>query len=216
VREIALRGQLGQPGQPAPPGQPESGPAEDSALVALISGGDQGALAALYDRHAAACYRLACRVTGSATLAEDAVQDAFVGLWRTPGSYHGDRGSARAWLLALTHHKAVDLVRAEAAERRRMDARAAHLMIEPVPAGDPEAIACDDSVARQVRGALSELPQAQRDALALAYFGGYTQSQIAELTGVPVGTVKTRMYLAMRRMRRRLGPREGLLGEEAP
>jgi RNA polymerase sigma-70 factor, ECF subfamily len=194
------------------PGAPEAD-AEDAALVALVIAGDQDALAALYRRHGAASYRLAYRVTASVTLAEDAVQEAFVGLWRASASYAGRRGSVRSWLLALTHHKAVDLVRREIAEKRRQDAEAAELAIGTASVADPAAVACGKVEAGLVRAALLELPAEQREALTLAYFGGYTQSQIAELIGVPLGTVKTRTFQAMRRLRRILALADSVLDE---
>jgi RNA polymerase sigma factor (sigma-70 family) len=143
-------------------------------------------------------------VFGDLDVAEDAVQEAFTGLWQAPRSYRRARGSVRNWLLALTHHKAVDLVRRETAERRRLTAQAAQQAADPPRSEDPAAAAWAGVQAVEVRAALLELPEAQRQALTLAYFGGYTQSQIAELTGVPLGTVKTRMVTAMRRLRLRL------------
>jgi DNA-directed RNA polymerase specialized sigma24 family protein len=95
----------------------------DAALAKLVADGDEDALAALYRRHGPACHRLARQITASTPLAEDAVQEAFAGLWQAPRSYQGARGSVRNWLLSLTHHKAVDLVRRETAERRRQGAR---------------------------------------------------------------------------------------------
>jgi RNA polymerase sigma factor (sigma-70 family) len=177
---------------------------EDIVLMERIGAGNQDALALLYERHGAVCYRLARHVTASGTLAEDAVQEAFVGLWRSPGSFQVGRGTVRNWLLALTHHKAVDLVRRETAERRRLTAQAAQQAADPPRSEDPAAAAWAGLQAVEVRAALLELPEAQRQAQTLAYFGGYTQSQIAELTGVPLGTVKTRMVTAMRRLRLRL------------
>jgi RNA polymerase sigma-70 factor (ECF subfamily) len=190
-------------------------PSEDAVLVHRLTSGDQAAMATLYQRHGAACYRLARQVTANVTLAEDAVQEAFVGLWWSPGSYLSRRGSVRSWLLSLTHHKAVDLVRRETAEQRRQHAQAAEQAVRPA-ADDPASVVWDQIQAAEIRSALLELPEAQRHAVTLAYFGGYTQSQIAELTGVPLGTVKTRMFSAMRRMRLRLGPRGGRPGEETP
>jgi RNA polymerase sigma factor (sigma-70 family) len=177
---------------------------EDSVLMERLADGRQDALAVLYERHGSDCYRLARHITASGPLAEDAVQEAFVGLWRRPGSYQPGRGTVRNWLLALTHHKAVDLVRRETAEHRRLAARAVQEAIDPPRAADPAAEAWTGIQAAEVRAALLELPEPQRRALTLAYFGGYTQTQIAELTGVPLGTVKTRMFTAMRRLRRRL------------
>jgi RNA polymerase sigma-70 factor (ECF subfamily) len=172
----------------------------DTALAALVADGDQDALAMLYQRHRLACYRVARQITVSGALAEDAVQEAFAGLWQGPRSYLRAKGSVRNWLLALTHHKAVDLVRRETAERRRMGAEADRQAVAP-PRDDPATAAWTQIEAAEVRAALRELPQPQRQSLALAYFGGYSQRQIAELTGVPLGTVKTRMFTGMRRMR---------------
>jgi RNA polymerase sigma-70 factor (ECF subfamily) len=196
-------------------GCPAPGP-DDTALIALVAGRDEDALAELYHRHGSACYRLARQVTASTALAEDAVQEAFTGLWKAPGSYLGSRGSVRSWLLGLTHHKAVDLVRRETAEQRRQGAQAAQQTVRPPPDDDPAAVAWSQMQAAEVRSALLELPEVQRRALTLAYFGGYTQSQIAELTGVPLGTVKTRTLAAMRRLRLRLAPLASQQGKAAP
>ena len=157
------------------------------------------------------CYRLARRVTADDTLAEDAVQEAFTGLWRNPAGYRPGLGSVRAWLLGLTHHKAVDFVRRETAQRRRQSAQIAQQALDP-PAADPADEAWAGIRAETVRAALAELPEPQRQALALAYFGGYTQREIAQLTDVPLGTVKTRMFAAMRRLQLRLDARD-LAGE---
>ena len=190
---------------------------DDAALVRHVGQGNPDALAALYRRHGAACYGLARRVTVDDDLAQDAVQEAFIGLWRSPASYVPGRGSVRTWLLGLTHHKAVDSVRRETAQQRRQHAHAAQQALDPPATSvDPAAAAVDSIRAAEVRAALTELPDGQREALALAYFGGYTQSQIAELTGVPLGTVKTRTFSAMRRLRLRLAPLATLAGEESP
>jgi RNA polymerase sigma-70 factor (ECF subfamily) len=187
----------------------------DAVLLELVAQGNPDALAALYERHGSACYRLARRITANAMLAEDAVQEAFVGMWRAPGSYLRGRASVRSWLLGMTHHKAVDIVRREAAEQRRQDAQAVQETISPRVGADPAAVAWTEMQAAQVRTALMELPEVQRETLTLAYFGGYTQSQIAELTGTPLGTVKTRMFNAMRRLRLSLAPLAGIPGEGA-
>jgi RNA polymerase sigma factor (sigma-70 family) len=187
----------------------------DGALVELVSSRDPGALAVLYRRHGAICYRLARRVTGNDGMAEDAVQEAFTTLWRHPGAYLPGRGSVRSWLLGLAHHKAVDFVRRETAQQRRQNAQAAQRALDPPPDGDPEAAALAGIQAERVRAAVAELPAAQRQALALAYFGGYTQREIAQLTGVPLGTVKTRTFAAMRRLRIRLATLSGMPGTEA-
>ena len=187
---------------------------DDAALVEMVGKGDQEALAVLYRRYGKICYRLAYRVTSSQQLAEDAVQEAFTGLWRDPGAYLPGQGSVRSWMLGVTHHKAVDFVRRETAQQRRQRAHAAQRALDP-PAGDPAEEAWAAIRAQTVRDALAELPETQRHALALAYFGGYTQREIAELTGVPLGTVKTRMFAAMHRLHARLSVGEGLAGEGA-
>lgn len=159
----------------------------------------------LYQRHGTACYRMARRITANQTLAEDAVQDAFTGFWRDPAAYTPGQGTVRGWLLGLVHHKAVDLVRRETAQQRRQNAQAVQQAFDPpAPGSDPAAETWAGIRAGQVRAALAELPEPQRHALALAYFGGYTQREIAQLTGVPLGTVKTRMFAAMRRLQHRL------------
>jgi len=186
---------------------------DDAALVQLVAAPDPDALAVLYQRHGAACYRLARRVTANDALAEDAVQEAFVGLWRDPAAYAPGQGSVLNWLLGLTHHKAVDFVRRESAQQRRQNAQAAQQALDPPP-NDPAAAAWAGIRAESVRAALSELPEAQRHALALAYFGGYTQREIAQLTGTPLGTVKTRMFAAMRRLQLRLAPLDDVREEE--
>jgi RNA polymerase sigma-70 factor (ECF subfamily) len=202
---------VSKPDQGSSEGEPE-----DSALVRLIVSGDQDALATLYQRHGGACFRLARQVTANATLAEDAVQEAFLSLWRSPGAYLAGRGSVRSWLLGLTHHKSVDSVRRETAQQRRQQAHAAQQALERPASQDPAAAAWDGIQAAEVRAALTELPEPQRHALALAYFGGYTQREIAELTGVPLGTVKTRTFSAMRRLRLRLAPLGNIAEEGAP
>jgi RNA polymerase sigma factor (sigma-70 family) len=205
--------------------RPATGPAasfdhgdlDDAALVDLLAQGEQDALGELYQRHGSVCYRLARQVTANASLAEDAVQEAFAGMWRNPAAYVSDRGSSvRSWLLGMTHHKAVDSVRRETAQQRRTHAHAAQRALDPPGENDPAAITWQRMRAAEVRAAVSELPDAQRQALALAYFGGYTQSEIAELINVPLGTVKTRTFAAMRRLRLRLAPLESQPGEGVP
>jgi RNA polymerase sigma factor (sigma-70 family) len=187
---------------------------DDAALLSRVAVADSDALAALYQRHGTACYRLARHVTASDDLAQDAVQEAFIGMWKSPASYQAGRGSVRTWLLGLTHHKAVDSVRRETAQQRRQSVHAARQALDPPPlAADPAAAAWDSIRAAKVRAALTELPEAQKQALALAYFGGYTQSQIADMTGVPLGTVKTRTFSAMRRLRLRLAPLDNVSRE---
>lgn len=191
-----------------PPRSTGSGGAADADLVLQLVRGETAALEALYDRYGRPAYALARRILGDSVLAEDVVQEVFLALWRDPQSFDRSRGAFSSWLLAMTHHKAVDAVRREETLRRRR-ARAADEdeTLLATAAGGPD---LDDQVARTLQGdgvrrALLRLPDVQREALTLAYFGGYTQREVAALTGAPLGTVKTRMLAGMRRLRELLG-----------
>jgi RNA polymerase sigma-70 factor (ECF subfamily) len=168
----------------------------DEAVVALVSRSDETALAELYDRFGRVAYGLALRVLRDATLAEDAVQDAFLAVWRTADRFVPERGKASTWLLTLVHRRAVDAVRRE--ERRRT---------EPLdPADEPVGDATDDVAwlrfeRERVQDALATLPDQQRETLELAYYGGYTQSELAERLGQPLGTIKSRMFAGLSRLR---------------
>ncbi|MCZ2804799.1 sigma-70 family RNA polymerase sigma factor [Modestobacter sp. VKM Ac-2983] len=155
-------------------------------------------IVALLDEHTASALALARRILLDERLAEDVVQEAFVAYWRDPAAYDGARGSFRSWFLALVHHKAVDAVRHEASQQRRADAVAERFR-EASSLDVAELVAGRMADAR-VRTALAELPTVQREALVLAYWGGYTQREIAQRTGAPLGTVKTRMMVGMRRL----------------
>ncbi len=173
---------------------------DDRALVARVSEGEGLALEALYARYGKACYSLARRILADEQFAQDCVQEVFLTVWRDAGRYDPARGGFSSWLLSMTHHKAVDAVRREETVRkRRTTADALEEQVDPRPAVDDEVW----SVLRgeRVRAALATLPAPQREALALAYFGGYTQREIAGLTSTPLGTVKTRMLAGMQRMR---------------
>ncbi len=168
----------------------------DEALLALCSRSDEAALGEIYDRYGGAAYRLAVRVLRDRTLAEDAVQDAFLTVWRTAGGFSADRAKPSTWILTIVHRRAVDVVRRE--ERRRG---------EPLEAAPHEAGEATDEEAwlrsqrRAVLEALGKLPGEQREALELAYYGGLTQSELAERLGLPLGTVKSRMFTGLRRLR---------------
>jgi RNA polymerase sigma factor (sigma-70 family) len=210
----ARHAQTGRPAGAAPDAAGDrDAAAPDAVLAARVAAADQDALGVLYERHHLACYRLARHVTASHALAEDAVQEAFAALWQTAGRYQPGRGSVRTWLLSLAHHRAVDLVRREAAEQRRQAASAAEQAARPPAEDDPAAVTWEHLRAASVRAALGDLPEVQRQAVTLAYFGGYTQSQIAELTGAPLGTVKFRMFTAMRRLRHALHPLAAAAGD---
>jgi RNA polymerase sigma factor (sigma-70 family) len=175
----------------------------DGQLVELVAQKDAGALEALYDRYGRAAYSLARRILTEETLAQDVVQEVFLSLWRDARRFDAGRGMVATYLLSMTHHRAVDVVRREENLRRW---RTSDEGLELAP--DPKARVEDEVEAserrKEVRAALAELPAAQREALLLAYFGGYTQREVAALVGVPLGTVKTRMAAGMRKMREAL------------
>jgi RNA polymerase sigma-70 factor (ECF subfamily) len=176
--------------------------ARDRDLVLRVRGGDEDAFRGLFDRYAPTAKALAVRVVRQSHLAEEIVQEAFLGVWRNPEGYDEARGSVRAWLMGMVHHRAVDLVRREEAQRRRAEAAGVELRDEQEDHADEvvEALGLPEE-RRIVRAALAELPEEQRNVLELMYFEGLSQSQIAERTGQPLGTVKSRTLLGMRRMR---------------
>jgi RNA polymerase sigma factor (sigma-70 family) len=177
-------------------GGPDLAHFSDEALLALVSRSDEQALAELYDRYGRAAYGLALRILRDSALAEDAVQEGFMAVWRSSGSFLAERAKASTWILTLVHRRAVDLVRRE--ERRRGEPLES---VEPAAgeATDEEA----DLRARRlvVQAALRKLPDEQREALELAYYGGFTQSELAERLGQPLGTIKSRMFTGLRRLR---------------
>jgi RNA polymerase sigma factor (sigma-70 family) len=169
----------------------------DEAVVAMLARSDESALAELYDRFGRVAYGLALRVLRDERLAEDAVQEGFLAAWRNADRFIPERGRAGTWLLTLVHRRAVDLVRRE--ERRRAEPLRDEL--EPAPAESAE----DDAWLRiereRVQSALRKLPDQQREALELAYYGGFTQSELAERLGEPVGTIKSRMFTGLAHLR---------------
>ena len=188
--------------------------AADLELVRRVAAGERGALDDLYERFRRPAFALARRVLADDVLAEDVLQDVFLGIWRDPGAFDGSRGSVASWLLAMVHHKAVDAVRREESHRRRRARAEEDLVLSaPTQTTDIEDTASERLVAERVRAALQALPAPQREALTLAYYGGYTQREVAALTKAPLGTVKTRMLAGMRRLKDTLGT--GLPGSGA-
>ena len=179
---------------------------DDRALVARVTEGDGGALEALYARYGRACYGLARRVLVDEQLAQDTVQEVFLTVWRDAHRFDPTRGGFSSWLLSMTHHKAVDVVRREQNLRKR---RTSVELLEERRVDGPEVHEEVWSTLRRsrVREAMATLPEPQREALVLAYFGGYTQREIAGITKTPLGTVKTRMLTGMKRLK---GSLEGL------
>jgi len=182
--------------------QPPLAHLPDEALLALVARSDEEALAELYDRFGRPAYALALRILRDAGLAQDAVQDAFLAAWRTAAGFDARRGSASTWLMTLVHRRAVDVVRRE--DRRR----GSPLDDAPVASGDAtdEAVEIREQRLR-VQAALEVLTPAEREALELAYYGGLSQSEIAEKLGLPLGTVKSRMFSGLGRLRDALGER---------
>ena len=177
---------------------PSLADASDAALVVAIGRWRQEALAEAYRRHAGAVYGLAKRVLADPSRAEEIVQEVFLRLWNDPDRFDPDRGSLRSFLLAQTHGRAVDLLRADTARRAREDREACGT----AEAGyDVEHEVWDLAVADRVRQALDVLPDDERRAIGLAYFGGHTYREVATLLGAPEGTVKSRIRTGLRRMR---------------
>ena len=165
----------------------------DEAIVALAARSDEVAFAELYDRYGRIAYGLALRVLRDEALAEDAVQDAFLAIWRGASRFIPERAKASTWILTLVHRRAVDLVRRE--ERRRTEP----LEDTDLAGSDPSAedVAWVRFERDRVQGALRQLPDQQREAIELAYYGGFTQSELAERLGQPLGTIKSRMFAGL-------------------
>ena len=185
-----------RPARPARPVPRDLAHLSDEAIVALTARGDELALAELYDRFGRVAYGLALRVLRDGALAEDAVQEAFLAVWRTAARFSPERAKASTWILTIVHRRAVDVV-------RREQRRAA----EPLPAEGQEAL--DESAAdvvwlrferERVQRALRSLPDQQREALELAYYGGFSQAELADRLGQPLGTIKSRMFAGLRRL----------------
>ena len=191
-------------GSPDPPGELDGPEGQSEAeLMRQVAAGEIGGLEVLYDRYHAVAYALALRITTENGLAEDVVQDSFLGLWRNAGRYSEVKGSVRGWLLAIVRHRAIDALRRNHAgvalgDENEETAPAALTLpdIWPEVAGRLDA--------DQIRLALAHLPEAQREAIELAYFDGLTQREIAVRTGAPLGTVKSRMRLGLVTLRHEL------------
>jgi RNA polymerase sigma-70 factor (ECF subfamily) len=172
----------------------------DEDLMAMVRDGDAPAFDVIFDRHAGAAFSLAYRMCGRRAMAEDVVQDAFVSLWRSGARYDRSRGSVRSWVLSVVHNRAIDAFRKEAA-KSSLDVREEGLAerLEAEERTEREAERRDD--ARQIRTALEELPSEQRQVIELAYFGGFTHTEIAQMLSLPSGTVKGRMRLGLAKLR---------------
>lgn len=167
----------------------------DLALVTAIRSGDQGAMAALYDRYSSIVYSVALRVLQDTGAAEDVLQEIFMQLWRNPGAFDANRGNMAAWLAVISRHRAIDTLR-----RRRPENNIEDLVVsvEPDLAGNADRTRTMD----KVRGALETMPSTQRSVLEMAYFEGLTHVEIADKTGEPLGTIKTRIRAGLLSLRK--------------
>jgi RNA polymerase sigma-70 factor, ECF subfamily len=180
----------------------------DEELMPLIADRDPEAFAVYYDRHGGAAYSLAYRIVGDRNAAEDVTQEAFISIWRSGARFDRTRGSVRAWTLGIVRNRAIDALRRSAgrAPKLTFDDEAI-LEQEPAPEStEEEALRRRES--DELRGVLRELPDDQSKVIQLAYFGGFTHSEIARMLGMPLGTVKGRMRLGMEKIRTRMA--EGL------
>ena len=176
----------------------------DEDLMSLVEGGDAEAFAALYDRHSRAAYSLSYRMMGERQAAEDLTQDAFLKVWRSAAGYRSERGSVRTWILSIVHNRGIDQLRSLASRRRTQDRVEAS-----APRSQPSEAFAEtwrNSQRDQVREALSTLPPEQLKILELAYFSGYTHVEISDLLDIPLGTVKGRMRLGLKKMRDHFDP----------
>ena len=176
--------------------------AHDRDLIERLRDGDEEAFRELFHRYAGSAKALAQRVVRRPHLAEEIVQEAFMSVWKDPGAFDDERGSVRSWLMGTVHHRAVDLVRREEAHRRRAEAAIPETIEEQADHAEQVVQQLSEPEERRiVRTALAELPTEQRTVLEMMYFDGLSQSQIAQRTSIPLGTVKSRTLLGMRRMR---------------
>jgi RNA polymerase sigma-70 factor (ECF subfamily) len=184
----------------------------DEDLMTLVERRDADAFAVLYDRHGGAAYSLAHRIVGNPALAEDVTQEGFLSVWRSGARFDPARGSVRSWTLGIVRNRAIDALRRNSTQAPKLDLDD-DALLEGQAAGeltDSEAIRRETS--RRVRGALVELPDEQSEVIGLAYFGGFTHSEIAAMLGMPLGTVKGRMRLGLEKIRVTLAEGMGIEG----
>jgi RNA polymerase sigma-70 factor, ECF subfamily len=176
----------------------------DEDVMQLVRRGDARAFEVIYERHSGAAFSLAYRMMGTRSGAEDVTQDAFLSMWRSGARYDRARGSVRTWVLGIVHHRAIDaLRRATVHDRRRAGDEGIEERFEARERTDLEAARREE--AGTVRGALSSLPPDQSQVIELAYFGGFTHTEIADMLDAPVGTIKGRMRLGLKKMKAQLG-----------
>jgi RNA polymerase sigma-70 factor (ECF subfamily) len=171
----------------------------DEVLLQLLRLGNESALGAFYDRYGKMAYSLAYRMLGDVHAAEDAVQEAFINVWRRAGSFSVARGTARTWIMAVVHHRSIDIGR----KRRGIAPRELPLELDRLPENHTDTWSeVSNTLDREVlRECLERIPEDQRKAIQMAFFDGYTQREIAELKGIPLGTVKGRICIGMEKLR---------------
>jgi len=182
----------------------------DEDLMQLVGGGNARAFEVVYERHATAVFSLAYRICGVQAAAEEIAQEAFLAIWRSGSRYDRTRGSVRTWLLGVVHNRAIDALRRSTVHERRQSAdEHAAERLEAPERTDVEVARREE--ARSMRALVDGLPHEQRRVIELAYFGGFTHEQIAQMLELPLGTVKGRMRLALEKMRANIQPSEALL-----
>jgi RNA polymerase sigma-70 factor (ECF subfamily) len=175
----------------------------DEELMALVADADADAFEVVYDRHIGVAYSLAHRICGSGPAADDACQDAFLSVWRSASRYDPRAGSVRSWLLTVVHHRAIDRVRSTA--RRRAGIAGDEEATLRVAANDDTELGALQRLDREeMHGLVAALPAEQRHAISLSFYSGYSNSEVARILGVPIGTVKSRMRRGLERLRRAL------------
>jgi RNA polymerase sigma-70 factor (ECF subfamily) len=176
----------------------------DEDLMQLVRRADPEAFAVLYERHSGSAYALAYRMTGTSGAAEDVTQEAFISVWRSGARYDRRRGSVRTWVLGIVHHRAIDaLRRGKVRDRPRVEDEDAAEKLEAPENTELEVARREE--AATIRQAMETLPAEQVQVVELAYFGGFTHTEIAEMLDAPVGTIKGRMRLALKKLRDQLG-----------
>ena len=180
----------------------------DEELMPLVGRKDPEAFEVLYDRHGGAAYSLSYRIVGDRAAAEEVTQEAFISVWRSGARFDSTRGSVRSWLLSVVRNRAIDFLRSRAGKAPKLTFDDDAILEQRQAPELTEEEALRHETAGELRGALAELPGEQSKVIELAYFGGFSHSEIARILGLPMGTVKGRMRLGMEKIRRELA--EGL------
>jgi RNA polymerase sigma-70 factor (ECF subfamily) len=180
----------------------------DEELMPLVGRKDPEAFEVLYDRHGGVAYSLAYRIVGDRAAAEEVTQEAFISVWRSGARFDAARGSVRSWLLSVVRNRAIDFLRSKAGKAPKLDFDDDSALEQRPAAERTEEEALRRETAGEIRGALGKLPGEQSKVIELAYFGGFSHSEIAEILSLPMGTVKGRMRLGLEKIRGELA--EGL------